>query len=165
MPLRDLIPTRRGERRVSARREEEHPFYALQRRMNDMFDSFFRDFAAEPFGEWRDKFAPHIDVKEDDKELTVTAELPGMDDKDIDVMLERNTLTLKGKKKEEKEEKGKNYWHSERSYGSFQRVIPLPEVVDTDKATAKFKKGVLHITVPKTEQAKAAVKKIQVKTE
>ena len=165
MQLRDLMPIRRKERDVSVRREEEHPFFALQRRMNEMFDSFFRDFEGEPFGEWRDQFVPTIDVKEDDKELTVTAELPGMDEKDIDVLLERNALTLKGEKKEEKEEKDKNYWHMERRYGSFQRVIPLPEGVDTDKATASFKKGVLHITVPKTEQAKAAVKKITVKTE
>jgi len=165
MPLRDLIPIRKGNRDISSRRGEEHPFFALQRQMNEMFDSFFRDVAVEPFGEWRDQFAPHIDVKEDDKELTVTAELPGMDDKDIEVLLERNALTLKGEKKEEKEEKEQNYWHMERRYGSFQRVIPLPEGVDTDKATASFKKGVLHITVPKTEQIKAVVKKIEVKTD
>ncbi|MBN2255639.1 MAG: Hsp20/alpha crystallin family protein [Deltaproteobacteria bacterium] len=166
MQLKDLLPIRRGERGVSARREEEgHPFFALQQRMNEMFDSFFRDFAIEPFGEVREQFAPHIDVKEDEKTFIITAELPGMDDKDIDILLERNMVTLKGEKKEEKEEKEENYWHVERRYGSFQRVIPLPEEVDTDKASATFKKGILHITVPKTEQAKAAVKKITVKTE
>jgi HSP20 family protein len=165
MQLRDLMPIRRKDRDISVRREEEHPFFALQRRMNEMFDSFFHDFEVEHFGEWREQFAPHIDVKENDKELIITAELPGMDEKDIDVLLERNALSLKGEKKEEKEEKDHDYWHMERRYGSFQRVIPLPEGVDTDKAAASFKKGVLHITVPKTEHAKAAVKKIAIKTE
>jgi HSP20 family protein len=166
MQLKDLLPIQRGEKDISTRwGEEGNPFFALQRRMNEMFDSFFSDFAIEPFGEARKQFVPHMDVKEDEKSYIITAELPGMDDKDIDILLERNMLTLKGEKKEEKEEKEQNYWHVERRYGSFQRVIPLPDEVDMDKVSANFKKGILHITVPKTEKAKSTVKKITVKTE
>jgi HSP20 family protein len=76
-----------------------------------------------------------------------------------------SSLTVKGEKKEEKEGKGKDYYHMERSYGSFQRVIPLPEGIDAKKAEAKFKKGILSITLPKTEQANAKMKKIEIKAE
>jgi HSP20 family protein len=102
-------------------------------------------------------------VSETDKEIKVSAELPGMDDKDIDVSLTRDALTIKGEKKEEKEDKGKDYYKMERSYGSFTRSIPLPVEVDTDKVQATFKKGVLEITLPKTAKAIQETKKIPIK--
>jgi len=108
---------------------------------------------------------PRLDVTEDAKSLTVTAELPGMSDKDIDISISSDTLTIRGEKKDEKEDNNKNYYYSERSYGSFLRSIPLSQQIDTDKVSANFKKGVLTITLPKTVSAMDATKKISVKAE
>jgi HSP20 family protein len=102
-------------------------------------------------------------VSETDKEIKVSAELPGMDEKDIDVSLTRDSLTIKGEKKQETEDKGEDYYRMERSYGSFTRSIPLPIEVDTDKVQATFKKGVLEITLPKTARAIQETRKIPVK--
>ena len=168
MAIRDLITRNRGQGRLPVRHEEEHPFFSLQRSINDVFDSFFGELGRSPFlgmEEWRGQFAPSIDVKESDRQIEITAELPGIDEKDIDVSLTKEALVLKGEKKEEKEEKKEGYWHTERRYGSFQRVIPLPEAIDTEKAEATFKKGVLHISIPKTAEAAAVGKKIAIKTE
>ena len=107
-------------------------------------------------------FSPRMDVSETDKEIVVSAELPGLADEDIDVSLSLGMLTISGEKKQEKEKKGRNYYHVERSYGSFQRSIPLPAEVDTNQVDAVFKKGVLTVTLPKTGAAQAG-KKIAVK--
>lgn len=168
MPFKSLLPSIWRGKDVPVRYEEEHPFYSLQREMNRLFEDFFRGFDITPFGTMSERmrvFSPSIDVKEDEKEISVLAELPGMDEKDIEVLLTENTLTLKGEKKEEKEEKGKDYYHMERAYGSFNRVIPLPQGIDTKKVSATFKKGVLTVKLPKTEEAKAKGKKIPVKAE
>lgn len=168
MAIRDLIRRNKQGGSLPARREERYPLFSLQRQMNQLFDSFFRDFEIEPFramDEWYGEFSPQIDVKENDKEISVTAELPGMDEKDIDVSLSGDSLVLKGEKKEEKEEKDKNCWHMERCYGSFYRSIPLPEEIDREKADASFKKGILRITIPKTAKAASSGKKIPIKTE
>jgi HSP20 family protein len=110
-------------------------------------------------------FVPHVDVVDTDKEIKVSAELPGMDDKDIEVTLNADTLTIRGEKKEEKEEKGKDYYRSERSYGSFMRTVPLPLTIETEKVSASFAKGVLTVKLPKTKQALGGTKKVTVKTE
>lgn len=167
MPIKDLIPSiwKRGD--VFSKRVDEHPFYSLQREMNSLFDDFFKGFDLASFGREREHFgifSPSIDIKENDKEVSIKAELPGVDKKDIEVSLTNDTLTIKGEKKEEKEDKGKDYYRMERSYGSFGRTIPLPTGINSQKADAVFKKGVLTITVPKTEEAKARVNKIEVKT-
>src|SRR5574340_316343 len=163
MTMRNLVPF--GKKSVSAKREEEHPFSLLRREMDSLFDNFFRGFDLEPFENRLGTFSPRIDVTENDKEMKISAELPGMDEKDIDVSLQNDMLTIKGEKKEEKEDKGKDYYRMERSYGSFSRSIPLPIEVETDKVEAKFKKGVLSITLPKTAKAVAETKKIAVKVE
>jgi len=132
--------------------------------MNRMFDDFSRGFDLSPFdGGWSWGFSPPVDVREDEKEVTVKAELPGMEEKDIEVNLADNGLTLKGEKKAEKEEKGKDNWYRETRYGAFQRFIPLPEGLDREKVDARFKNGVLTVTLPRLEAAKS--KKIAVKTE
>ena len=154
-----------GEKSVPARREEYSPFSLFRSEMNRLFDNFFRGFDIEPFEKRFGAFQPDIDVTETDKEIKVSAELPGMDDKDIDVSLTRDSLTIKGEKKEEKEEKKKDFYRMERSYGSFSRTIPIPVEIDTEKAKAQFKKGVLTITLPKTAKAIKDTKKIQVKAE
>jgi HSP20 family protein len=133
--------------------------------MDSLFDNFFRGFDLEPFESRAGGFSPKVDVFENDREITVSAELPGMDEKDIDVSLQDHVLTIKGEKKEEKEDKGKDYCRMERSYGSFVRTIPLPVEVETDKIEARFRKGVLSITLPKTAGAVQETKKIAVKVE
>jgi len=154
----DLLPTLR----------EEHPFSLFREQFNRLFDDFFFGRELAPLrmtDPWYGAFQPHIDVKESDTEITVSAELPGMDEKDIEVLLSGDALTIKGEKKEEKEDKNKHYYRMERRYGSFQRTIPLPVEIDAKKADASFKKGILHVTLPKTARAKEAVKKITVKSE
>ena len=152
---------------LDVRREWEYPFGAFQREMNKLFDDFFGGFGLLPSASSEGRlvtvFTPHVDVSETDKEITVTAELPGMDDKDIDVSLTRDTLTIKGEKRQETEDKGKDYFRMERSYGAFTRSIPLPVEVDTDKVQATFKKGVLEIILPKSAKAIQETKKITVK--
>jgi HSP20 family protein len=147
-------------------------FYADTDRMFDRFlrgfgmPSLRRMFDAAPTA-WRgglDVATPAIDVAEDDKALHLTAELPGMSEKDVDVTVANDTITIKGEKREEKETKEKNYYLSERRFGSFQRTFPLPDSVDRDKIVATFEKGVLTLTLPKTTVAAAQQKKIEIKT-
>jgi HSP20 family protein len=131
------------------------------------FPSLRRMFDVEPA--WRpistfSFSAPAIDMSEDDKAYKISAELPGLDAKDVDVSVSGNTLVLKGEKRQEKEEKDKNYHYSERAYGSFQRAFELPASVDRDKIAADFSKGVLMITLPKTPDAQKEQKKIEVKS-
>lgn len=163
MAIRDLVPF--GKKNVPVRREDDNPFAVLRREMDSLFDNFFRGFDLEPFESRLGAFNPKVDVTENDKEIKISAELPGMDEKDIDVSIQKDVLTIKGEKKEEKEDKGKDYYRMERSYGSFSRSVPLPVEVETDKVEAKFKKGVLSITLPKTAKAVAETKKIAVKVE
>ncbi len=161
MSFKDLVPWDRDSKSIPVHREGVHPFHNLYREMDSMFDRFFGDFDLDIRDRW-EGYSPHIDVVENDKDIRVSAELPGMDEKDIDVTLTKDTLTLKGEKKEEKEEKGKDYYRKERSYGSFSRTIPLHSEIKTDKVKAEFKKGVLTINLPKTEEAQKEVKKITV---
>ena len=163
MAIRNLVPF--GKKSVPAGREDDHPFALLRREMDSLFDNFFGGFDMEPFEGRLGPFNPKVDVTETDKEIRVSAELPGMDEKDIEVSLQKDALTIKGEKKEEKEDKGKDYYKMERSYGSFSRTIPLPVEVDTEKIEAAFKKGVLTVTLPKTPKAVAETKKIAVKVE
>jgi HSP20 family protein len=164
---KDVTPKATPGTQLDVRREWEYPFGAFQREMNKLFDDFFGGFDLSPWAPVERRlatpFTPHIDVSETDKEIRVSAELPGMDEKDIDVSLTRDALTIKGEKKQETEDKGKDYYRMERSYGSFTRSIPLPIEVETDKVQATFKKGVLEITLPKTAKAIQETKKIPVK--
>ena len=107
-------------------------------------------------------FAPKIDVKESDKELELSAELPGMDEKDVQLSLTDNELVIQGEKKAEKEEKAKDWYRMERSYGSFHRAIALPGNLDSAKAEATFKKGLLKVTIPKRAGPKQETKKIAI---
>ena len=166
MSLNDLVPWKWGEKKVPVKREDEQPVYGLQRSVNQLFDNFFSDFGLTPFGALGEPFGtfqPRIDMSENDQEITVSAELPEMDEHDIEVALAGDMLTLSGEKKEEKEDKGQNYYRVERSYGAFRRSIPLPCEVERDKVEATFKKGVLTITLPKTPEAQSRTKKITIK--
>ncbi len=160
---RGLVPwSKKGS---IAKREEFDPFTFFREEMNRLFDSFFRGFELEPLEKRFSTFSPSIDISETEKEIVVSAELPGMDEKDIEVSLTKDTLTIKGEKKEEKEEKGKSYYRMERAFGSFSRTIPLPSDIDTDKVVAEYKKGVLTIKLPKTPESIKETKKIAIKAE
>src|SRR5262250_2458734 len=131
------------------------------------FPSLRRVFDIEPAWRSASSFSfsvPAIDMSEDEKAYKISAELPGIDAKDIDVSVSGDMLVLKGEKRQEKEEKDKNYHFSERTYGSFQRTFDLPASVDRDKVAADFSKGVLTITLPKTAEARKPAKKIEVKS-
>jgi HSP20 family protein len=167
MTFRRLLPSLWGERAVPADQEGAHPFSILQKEMNRVFDDFFQGTAFAPFraaGGRTGGFHPSVDVKEGEKEIVVHAELPGMEEKDVELLLEESSLVLKGEKKFEKEDKGEGYHTIERSYGAFHRVIPLPREIDLNKAQARFKNGVLTVILPKLEKAKAKGKKIPIQS-
>jgi len=170
MSIKDLVPRfNRGQAQMPVRRGEYDPFRDFQGEMNRLFDEFLGDFplatrtggvALAP-----DVFNPRVDVSETDKDVSVSAELPGMDEKDITVEMDDAAITIRGEKKQEKEEKGKNWYRREQSYGSFHRSIPLPASVDGAKAHATFKKGLLSITVPKREGEQPKRKTIAIETD
>lgn len=167
MTEKDMVP--KGERKEMLASGVWSPFEALHREMDRLFDDVTRGWGLTPlrFPEprrWTD-LTPRVDVAETEKEITVTAELPGLEEKDIEVTLEGDTLSLKGEKKAETEEKGKNFHRMERSYGTFQRMIPLPVDVDPAKVQAAFKKGILTVTLAKIPAAQTRTKKIEVKGE
>jgi HSP20 family protein len=151
------------------------PFESLRQEVERLFDDFDRGVWRPPFRRsllgrepfWRRELAradmPAVDITESEKAYEVTADLPGMDEKNIEVKVANGNLTIKGEKQEEKEEKKKDYYLHERSFGSFERSFPLPDGVDKDKIEASFKKGVLTVTLPKTPEAQKAEKKITVK--
>lgn len=150
------------------------PFEGLRREINRLFDDFGGDiwrapfhrslFDTEPF--WRRELSwstfPAIDIVDKEKVYEITAELPGMDDKNIEITLANGVLMIKGEKTEEKEEKKKDYYKSERHFGSFRRSFQLPTGVDAEKIEATFKKGVLTVTLPKTAEAQKQEKKIPI---
>lgn len=170
MNMRDLIPWARNEQAPSRFREEGggDPFMTLQREMNRLFDDVLRGFEMAPFGgltrtggggwSW-----PSIEVTETDNEVRVSAELPGMDEKDIEVMMDNGVLTVRGEKKSEVEDKARSF--TERSYGRFERRIPLPWEVEEDKIQASFRNGVLAIALPKSPKAAEQVKRIPINRE
>ncbi len=147
----------------NARLPEENPLLSLRSNIDRLFDNFLSGFGVSSFGATAPMFNPSIDVADSGKDLRVTVELPGMDEKDIDVSVTQTSLTIRGEKRDETEEKGSSYHRMERMYGSFTRTIPLPVEVDVEGAKANYKKGVLSITIPKTEKALKEAKKIPVK--
>lgn len=162
----------RAKRLPIHHREEEHPAYSLQREMNRLFEDFFQAPAFERFGEfptmrteqiWGD-VTPRIDMSETDKELLVKVELPGMTEKDVYISISADLLTISGEKRQEKEESEKGWYRMERQYGSFSRSIPLPYEIDSDKAEALYKHGVLTVKLPKTAVQQKAAKSITVKS-
>jgi HSP20 family protein len=168
MALRDLITWNR-KKQHQLQPERQHPVATLHREVDQLFDDFLRSFDRFPSLPFREErlaeFSPKINVSENDRDIEVTVEVPGMDQNDVDVSLRDDVLTIKGEKKQEKEEKDKEYYHVERSYGSFYRSLQVPCEVDQDNINAAFKKGVLKITLPKSTKAQENVRKIEVKDE
>lgn len=169
MSVRDLIPWGRnnGDQVPAVFRDDNRdPFLSLHREVNRLFDDVFRGFGsgwpslsgASTFGgAW-----PSVEISNDDKEIRITAEVPGLEEKDIEVLLNDGVLTLKGEKRSETEDKDKQF--SERFYGRFERRIPLGYEVREDGVDARFRNGVLTVTLPKSEKAQSQVKRIAIKS-
>lgn len=168
------LPVKTEPKKTDVAPQAWHPFEILHREIDRLFDdvghSLWRSpfrrsaFDLEPF--WRREFtlaAPAVDIVEKDNGYEITADLPGLDEKNVEVHFANGNLTIKGEKKEEKEEKKKDYYLQERHFGSFERSFGVPEGVDADKIEANFKKGVLTVTLPKKAEAQKPVKKIDVK--
>jgi HSP20 family protein len=167
------LPTTEGSKTPSAP-AEWRPFESLRREVDRLFQDFQLG-ARSPFGRslfdvepfWRGELSfgksPAVDVVDKDKAYEISAELPGMDESNVDVKFADGMLTIKGEKKEEKEENKKGYHLSERRYGSFERSFRVPDGVDADKIEASFKNGVLTVTLPKTPEAQKSEKKIAIK--
>lgn len=166
MAITDILPGRRDNERELAVRRREDPFMTLQDEMNRLFEDFMGDpfrFSLAKRNDWSGvDFYPSVDVSESDREVVVTADLPGMDENDVQVNFDRGVLTISGEKRTEREEKDKRYHRIERSYGSFRREVPMPCEVDEDKITATFKKGELKVVLPKSREAVMSGKRIAV---
>lgn len=167
MQIKDLIPWGRDkdQNAASENGQSPNPLVSLQRDINHVFEDFWHK--VENGWNGSDNLVgisgPSTDVTETDKSLEVSVELPGMTEEDIDISVSGNAMTIRGEKKIEHEEERKGIYMSERHYGSFYRTLPLPADVDADKAEAKFKNGVLTVSLPKTEEALASIKRIPVK--
>jgi HSP20 family protein len=135
------------------------PFQTLRQEINDLFSSF----SSFPSRAWSGDMSPRLDVSETDQALDIDAELPGFDEKDVEVTLAGDTLTIRGERQNGQEDKGKNYHLSERRWGSFTRSITLPFDADPNDIDARFEKGVLHIAVKKPPSIAAKTAKIPIK--
>jgi HSP20 family protein len=172
MAVRDLIPWGRARSTLpSAMGEEFTPFTSLHREMNRLIDDMFNRFETGmpsllgrpsnwPGGSWAGGSWPSLEVHASDNEVRVSAELPGMDEKDIEVLVDNDVLTIRGEKKSETEDKDRRF--SERYYGRFERRIPLSWEVDEDKIEASFRNGVLTVTLPKSAESRPQVKRVAI---
>lgn len=161
MSVRDLIPWSRGDENRAPtvfREGERDPFLSLQRDVNRLFDDVLRGFGSSLpafAGQW-----PSIEISDRETEIEVTAEMPGLDEKDVEVLLQDGALVLKGEKRSATQDRERQF--SERFYGRFERRIPLGCEVENDAIDARFKNGVLTVSLPKSERARSQVKRIAI---
>lgn len=164
MSVRDLIPwSRSGNRDVAAKSDQHNPFLSLHREINRIFDEAFREFDSglpqlskfSAFREW-----PHVEISETAKEIRVSAELPGLEPEEIEVLVEDGTLTIRGERRDEQSNDERQF--SERYYGRFERHIPLSAEVEEARIDARFKNGVLAVVLPKDPRAQSRVKRIPI---
>jgi HSP20 family protein len=164
MTVRDLLPFGRTSVPVT---RGTNPIVSFQDEVNKLFGDFFGELSLPSWARLPSEPAfsiiPATDVSENDKEFKITAELPGMEPKDVQVTAADGYVTIRGEKKEEKKEEREGYFRQERSYGSFQRVVALPDTANFDKAEANFKNGVLTLAVPKKAGAQSKERKIEIK--
>lgn len=170
MSVRDLIPWGRDTSSSQApavyREEDRNSFLSLHREVNRLFDDVFRSFdrnlpafdSLASFGRWW----PSVEITETEKEIRITAEVPGVEEKDIELVLDDGVLTLRGEKRSETEDKDKDKQFSEHFYGRFERRIPVGREIVEDEINARFRNGVLSLVLPKTEKAQSKVKRIAI---
>jgi len=167
MAITDLVPWKKPNDKLTVRSGQIDPFLRMRQEIDEIFNGML--------GEWSGRmglfnrggtgsFMPVVEVTDTVKEIRVIAELPGLDEKDLEVSLLDGSLWIKGEKREEQEEERGDIYSSERCYGSFERVIALPAEVDPAKIQASFKKGVLKVTLPKTKEAQSSRRLIPVET-
>jgi HSP20 family protein len=168
MSVRDLIPWGHGSSNHIPslfRDGDRDPFLSLHREVNRLFDDVFRGFGTGlpiPNQFSNGERWPNVEISDTEKEILVTAEIPGMEEKDIEVLLNDGVLTLKGEKRSETEDKERQF--SERFYGRFERRIPFGIEIEEDKVDARFKNGVLTITLPKSAKSQSQAKRIAIKS-
>jgi HSP20 family protein len=177
MPEANKVPVKTEEKAPAreAALQTWRSFGDLRREVDRLFEDFGHGFWSAPFRRtffdvqpaWgrapRWAAAPAVDIVEKEKSYEIRAELPGLDEKNIEVKVSKGGLTIRGEKQEEKDQKKQDYYLHERSFGAFERSFPLPEAADADKIEASFKKGVLTVTVPKKPEAIVPERKIEVK--
>jgi HSP20 family protein len=158
MPMTEAakVPVKPSQKFASS--QALRPFQTLRREVDRLFEDFGGEFWRSPF-----RRSPAVDIVEKDNAYEVTADVPGFEDKNIEVQVVNGSLSIRGERTSEKEERKKDYYVSEREFGSFERSFPIPEGVDTDKIEASLKAGVLTVTLPKTAEARKPAKKIEVK--
>src|SRR4051794_11271278 len=167
MASRSLMPFSRNTQ-MSRWGEDTDPFLQMRREMNRLFDDVFSGFGGfglpGAFGPALQQMpiAPNIDVSETEKEIQIKAEMPGIDQNDVEVLLEDDRLIIRGEKKEEREDKDRNYHVRERVQGAFSRTLPLPFSPDPNQVKAEFKDGVMTITIPKPQEVKQKQHRIEV---
>jgi len=163
------VPVRHAKSQPRAGADNS-PVAYLHREVDRLFDDFFGQWPSYGFGRSFGSglsdvmLKPTLDLSASDEEYTISIEIPGVDEKDVKLDLANDTLTIRGEKKQQKEEMERNYYRMERSYGSFQRVLSLPEDADQQAVKARFKKGVLTITMPRKSLPQSDVKRIEVQS-
>ena len=161
MAVRNMLPRLWGD--------DLHPMRSFRQEIDNLFDNWTRDLGFPQTSWTKSEVWPRMNVSETDKDIQISAELPGVDQKDIEVTLTGGELLIKGEKKseidEKKDEQGRAYHRIERSFGSFQRRMSLPYDVDPNKVQAAFKDGVLTLTLPKPAEVQKATKKIEIKSD
>jgi HSP20 family protein len=162
MDFRSLVPFGWGGGSLTRRPASEDPFWGFRRKLDRLFDDFF---SGRSMARWPgDGVDLRLDVSETDQELKIAAELPGVDEKDVELTLTDDLLTIRGEKTREHTQKNGDYHMVERSYGSFARSLRLPFKVDQDKVDARFDKGVLTISLPKPPEIQQSTKRIAIKS-
>jgi HSP20 family protein len=160
MANRDLTPWTGGRGLTPFGRD---PFTSFRREVDRLFDDFFAPAEPRSFGGNGATLVPSVDVVESDQAYTVTAELPGLEQKDVEINLRDNALILSGEKRQETTDNAGGRSYIERTFGRFERVVPLSEEVDADRVEATFKNGVLKIALPKNPKAKEKARRIEIK--
>ncbi len=165
MAMRDLMARRQGPREAARSERADTPLELLHREVDRLFDDFVRGFELPSLrSELRERrIVPDVDVVESDKDIRLSAELPGVEEKDIEVTLAEGVLRIRGEKKVEEEEKGKDYLRVERAYGRFERALAMPAGIDEDNVRATFRNGVLTVTVPKKAEAGPSARRIDIR--
>jgi HSP20 family protein len=163
MTFRNLSPFK-GRKNLAERQTLGSPITSLQQEIDGLFEDFFSGWGVRPSqGLEVSTFVPRIDMQEDDRQIRITAELPGVREQDIRVTSLDDRLLIEGEKKSESEENSQGYYRSERFYGIFRRELPLPREIDLQKAEAQFENGVLTLTLPKAESAQKEARTIPIK--